>query len=159
MPHRLATPVINTSVRVLCTRPYPGHPHGCPNFNRRDTCPPKAPLLEELLDLDQPVYAVWNCFNLRQHAARMQHLHPQWSDRQVYCCLYWQPTARKLLRGQLQVLLRKHKYLLVVPCPEGAGVDVTATMASRKIHLQWPPRTFAYQVALAGTCNPLQEGV
>ncbi|NIN69704.1 MAG: hypothetical protein GTO63_34475, partial [Anaerolineae bacterium] len=69
-------PVLNPEVRDLCTRPYHGHPKGCPNYGKRPSCPPAAPLLGEVLDLDHAVYAVWNRFDFAGHVARMRARHP-----------------------------------------------------------------------------------
>lgn len=174
-------PVLNSKVRALCARPYEGHPKGCPNVGQRDTCPPKARLLAELLDLDRPVFAVWSVFDLGVHVERMRATHPGWSERQLRCCLYWQAGARKVLRAEIQAFLRDRgasahpepriraasssmvwwdppfsdwppqPWLRVLTCPEACGVDVTATMKRIGIELQWPPKTLAYQVALVGT--------
>ncbi len=155
------TPVLDESVRDLCCRPYPGHPKGCPNWGKRDTCPPAAPLLQDILTLVEPVFAVWNRFDLAAHVARMRERHPGWSDRQLYCCLCWQGTARKQLRAKIKCFLHEqnlanaldlkyHVDLLVVGCPEACGVNVTATLASIGITLEWPPRVWAYQVVLVG---------
>lgn len=144
-------PVVNLSVRGLCRKPYPGHPKGCPNWNKRPACPPQAPLLESVLDLTKPVYCAYNAFDLGAHVSRMQRRHPHWSDRQLRCCLYWQGTARAALRGKVQAFLEEHPGCIVLYCPEACGVNVTATMASIGIDLEWPPVTVAYQVALLGT--------
>ncbi len=75
-----------------------------------------------------------------------------WSERQLACCLYWQGTARKALRELLRWFLhRSGKGLCVIACPEAAGVNITATMKSIGVELEWPPRTVTYQVVLAGT--------
>jgi hypothetical protein len=147
---RRVTPVLHPGVRALCRRAYPGHPKGCPNFNRRETCPPQAPLLERVLDLCGPIYCVYNRFDLGAHVARMTRRHPDWSERRLLCCLYWQPRARKQLREKVQAFLTGHPGSVAVYVPEACGVDVTATMASIGVALQWPPRTVAYQVALVG---------
>ncbi len=144
-------PVVDASVRGLCCRFYPLHPKGCPNFGKRDTCPPKAPMIGELLDLSQPVFAVYNIFDFGGHVARMRDRHPDWSERQVRCVLYWQGTARKQLRVRLRKFCREHRGLKSIGCPEACGVNVTATMAAVGIHLEWPPETVAYQIALAGS--------
>ncbi len=155
-------PVMNPEARKLCTRPYHGHPKGCPNYGKRVSCPPAAPLLCEALDLAYPVYAIWNAFDFGAHISRMRRRHPEWSQRQVECCLYWQGTARKELRRKVEAWLSEPtcrfeqvvvylSELRVLYCPEACGVDVTATMASIGIELEWPPRTVAYQVALVGT--------
>lgn len=147
-------PVIKPSVRELCQRPYQDHPRGCPNYGKRRSCPPATPLLGEALDLEEPVYAVYNAFDLAGHVARMRERHPGWSLRQARCCLYWQGTARKQLRLKVEAFRRQVERgglpWRLVNAPEAYGVDVTATMASIGIHLEWPPETVAYQVALIG---------
>jgi hypothetical protein len=103
-----------------------------------------------VLDLSAPVYAIWNRFDLAAHVARMRARHPGWTDRQLRCCRYWQPGARRELRGRIREFLEGHRGWAVVACPEACGVNVTATMESIGIMLEWPPIRFAYQVALAG---------
>ncbi len=142
--------VIDKSVRTLCYRPYPLHPKGCPNYGKKETCPPKVELITELLDLSKPVYVVWNVFDLASHVERMKEAHPNWSQRQLHCCLYWQPKARKILRKEIEGLglwLLGKRILFV---PEACGVNVTATMASIGEILEWPPVTKTYQVAIVG---------
>ncbi|HUX15510.1 MAG TPA: hypothetical protein VMW52_03505 [Phycisphaerae bacterium] len=136
---------------TLCARPYPGHPRGCPNFNRKPGCPRAAPRLPQVLNLAEPVWTIWNVFDLAGHIVRMKARHPEWSDRQLRCCLYWQPRARKSLRRHVAMFLYHHPGLHVVATPEAQGVNVTATMKSAGITLEWPPRNVAYQVVLAGT--------
>jgi len=81
----------------------------------------------------------------------MREKHPEWSERQLRCCLYWQHTARRQLRTKVADLLTQHPGLVAVFVPEACGVNVTATMASIGIALEWPPVQFAYQVALVGS--------
>ena len=114
-------PVVRASVRALCRRPYPGHPKGCPNWNRRATCPPKAPLLARILDLESPVYCIANAFDLAGHVARMRARHPGWSYRQLACCLYWQGTARKRLREKVDAFLADRPDSIALYWPEANG--------------------------------------
>lgn len=153
MPSAIVKPVIDRSVRGLCIKPYPGHPKGCPNHGKRATCPPLALLIGEVLDLDDIVWVIWNRFNFARHVERMRARHSDWSRRQLECCLYWQGTARKALRAEIEEFKegRREWGLRLVVCPEACGVDVTATMDSIGVHLEWPPKRFTYQVALAGT--------
>ena len=58
-------PVIDYSVRKLCIKPYYNHPKGCPNFNKKEGCPPTAQYFDKTYDLNQPVYAVYNVFDLK----------------------------------------------------------------------------------------------
>ena len=149
-------PVLQSSVRKLCTKPYPNHPKGCPNFGKRKICPPTAPLLDQYFDLNKKVMAVVIHFNLGQHVAKMKAKHPEWSQRQLECCLYWQGTARKKLRQEIAynitrtALFDGHK-LAVTDCPEAMGVDVTATMKEVGIILEWPPKKIVRKIAFIGT--------
>lgn len=143
-------PVIQPEVTRLCVRPYPGHGHGCPNYGRKKDCPPTAPLYDSVYDLGYPVIAIVNWFNLARHVALMRERHPGWSERQLYCCLYWQPAARRDLKQQIAAFLRDRPEYRVEATPEAMGVNVTATLETAGVTLEWPPRIRAAQVALAG---------
>jgi len=144
-------PVLDAAARKWCTLRYPNHPKGCPNFNKKAGCPPKARLFIELFDLKKPFYIIFNKFNFKAHCDRMRKKHPEWTDRQVRCCLYWQGTARKQLREIVAEFVKEHPDLYVTNCPEANGVDITRTMERIGIKLEWPPMKFAYQVVMAGT--------
>jgi hypothetical protein len=113
-------------------------------------------MLDALIDLSRPVWAVWTTFPLAEHMARLAAAHPAWTDRQLRCVLYWQPAARKALREVVGEFLRKSWDRLTIHiavCPEANGCNLTETMktASRgPIILQWPPMDLAYQIVLAG---------
>lgn len=135
----------------LCSRPYPGRPKGCPNFGTRATCPPQA----KSFDLAYPGtwYAIWNVFDIGAHAVRMRGLQPEWTEKQCRCCLYWQGTARKQLRALVKTALREiqpegHITDYVEYVPEAHGMDVTNTMKSIGVNLQWPPADKTVQVAV-----------
>ena len=143
--------VIDKSVRGLCKKPYYNHPKGCPNFNKRDDCPSKIQTIEKMIDIEKPIFAIWNIFDFKEHTDRMRIKHPKWSDRQVECCLYWQGTARKQLRSAIKRFLEDKGYnCKILTTPEACGVNLTATMKNLGIILEWPPVKNAYQIVLAG---------
>jgi len=140
----------------LCSKPYHGHPRGCPNYGKpgRQKCPPQT----KLFDLKYAAsnggvwYVVWNVFDLAAHREHMRAKHPTWTERQLVNCLYWQGTARKQLRSVVRDFCLRYNtghdnYIVYVP--EAHGVDVTATMRQAHQYLQWPPDTLTYQVAMA----------
>jgi predicted metal-binding protein len=145
-------PIIDYSVRGLCVKPYPGHVKGCPNFNKKKGCPPGAAKYDEAYDLNQPVYAIINKFDFKAHTERMRQQHPEWSERQVRCCLYWQPGARKRLLAEIKSFWAdlNHRKYSIETCPEAMGVNITETLKNVSVILEWPPETVTYQVALAG---------
>ena len=152
------SPVLDPSVRGLCCRPYDLHPRGCPNFGQRATCPPQASLFFSVYDAARPVWAVVNEFDLGAHVERMRGAHPDWSDRQLRCVLYWQGGARAQLARMLAAALRAMPGTRAETCPEAMGVDVTATLAAEGIALEWPPVRIARQVALIAYPNTAISG-
>lgn len=138
------------NLHELCTREYPNHKRGCPNFNSKDTCPPKQKLLHEVFALCEPCYFVINCFEFGRHVAFMRIRHPDWSDRQLRNCLYWQGTARMQLKHKIKGVLQSLQGYSSHMCPEAMGINVTATCAHYGLILEWPPQVFAYQVAFIG---------
>lgn len=141
--------VVDYSVRDLCSRRYYNHPKGCPNIGKKD-CPPHAPKIEDVLDLSQDVYAVYNVFGLGEHVARMKKKHPEWTERQLKCCLYWQPKARKQLKEKIVAFKKQFTGMYIIKNPEACGVNVTATMKTADIRLEWPPEEWSYQIVLGG---------
>lgn len=154
MPWTTVTVCVQHDVRGLCCKPYPGHARGCPNFGTKAGCPPQAPLIEAVLDLSRPVTAVYNVFDLAGHREWMRGLHPDWSPRQLDCCLYWQMGARKRLRDEIVKWTMESPFerlaMIAVETPEACGVNLTETMRSAGIVLEWPPDRVAYQIVLAG---------
>lgn len=134
-------PVLLTT--CLCQRRYRNHRHGCPNYGIKPGCPPR-----EIWNHD-PAYAIITEFDLGAHVERMRALYPEWSKYQLVCCLYWQGTARKVLKEEIVRFLRLYSGYVVDPTPEAAGVNVTATLKAVGIELEWPPEKIVRQVALA----------
>lgn len=142
--------IIEPRVRGMCRLPYPGHPRGCPNFDHKTGCPPKCLSFGERFNLQQPLYAIVNEFDLGSHVERMRTAHPGWSTRQLECCLYWQQTARGQLADQIRVFLFDHPGYETDACPEAGGVNVTETMRQVGVILEWPPKRTVRHVAIAG---------
>lgn len=144
-------PVIIRPVHSLCLRPYPNHKKGCPRYGKKKDCPPGIPMFDSFYDLSKPIYAIYNKFDFKGHVDHMRAKLPDWSKRQLECCLYWQGTARKLLKERIEIFARLtgRKYI-VNTVPEAMGVNVTETMKRVGIELEWPPVNVAYQIAMAG---------
>ena len=139
--------VFDQRVRGMCRLAYPNHPKGCPNFKHKNGCPPDCPPFS----LDPPWFAIVNEFDFAVHVERMRGLHPVWSKRQLECCLYWQPRARKDLSVEIKRFLQEHPGLIIDRCPEAGGVNVTDTLKRVGIVLEWPPVNIARQVVFGGT--------
>jgi hypothetical protein len=138
--------VIELKVRGMCCLPYPNHPKGCPNFKHKHGCPPECPPFS----LTAPWFAIINEFDFAAHVARMKTAHPAWTQRQLECCLYWQPAARKALQTEIKRFLNINHHFDIDSCPEAGGVNITKTLALVGINLEWPPVNVARQVVIAG---------
>lgn len=138
-----------TSPRGLCVREYPNHKLGCPNYGKRKTCPPYVKMFDDVFDLSKPIYAIYTVFDFKGHVDRMRDRHPEWSQRQLECCLYWQGTARKQLKEEIELFksIPTIGTYTIILAPEAMGVNVTETMKKIGISLEWPPVNVTYQIA------------
>jgi predicted metal-binding protein len=143
--------VVDHAVRGKCSLPYPGHKKGCPNFGKKSICPPKAPMIENLLNLAEPVYLVAVPFDLAGHVLRIGERHPDWTPRQRANLLYWQGSVKKHLAQVARYQAIAKQLSLIVGCPEACGVDMTATCANAGIVLEWPPVNTVWKAVLLGT--------
>jgi len=150
MPWNLVKPVVNMKMQDLCLTPYPNHSKGCPNWGKKPGCPPHCKPIGQLIDLEKDVWAVWTRFDLGTHVEKLRGKYPDWTDRQLKCCLYWQPKARVALRQEIALFQKEHPGFEVVTTPEASGVCLTPTMKQVGIELEWPPEHWTYQIILAG---------
>lgn len=138
--------VIDLRARGWCKLPYPNHPKGCPNFGKRESCPPKASLFNDVVD--PPFTLVGVKFNLGEWVKEMKEKHPKWSDRQARCCLYWQGKVRKRLREECKKITSNDNKILY--CPEATGVHVFKTCETIGIKLERNPQDVVWKIAIIG---------
>ena len=140
-----------TSPRSLCARAYPGHKKGCPNYGKYDLCPPNAPMFDEIFDMSKDIYLIYYVFDFKTHLEKMRRKHPSWTDRQLRNVLYWQGSAKKGHKEEIKQFMSVYGHLgYEVVTPEALGVDVTASLKSVGISLEWPPVNYSYRIAFAG---------
>lgn len=143
--------VLEPKAREWCKLAYPGHPRGCPNYGHSEKCPPKYPFIQEILDINKPIHIIAVSFNLAEHIKRMRQRHPDWTDRQCRCCLYWQGKVNKVLKEKVAEIVAEGKLGNKAEFgPEAAGVNVTLTCAHSGVKLEWPPRKKVHKLALVG---------
>jgi len=152
MPIVQVNPVINYDTIKWCALPYPGHKKGCPNLSKG--CLENVTFFDKYYDLTKPVYAVYMSFDVGAHAKRMKQKYPNWSERQCYNLLYWQPKARKQFRPIVMDFCKEYPDYYICS-PEGMGVDVVATMKRVGIELIFPPRKTTYLIVFAGIKNKI----
>lgn len=147
--------IIDYRAREWCKLPYPNHPLGCPNYDHRANCPPSAPLVEDYFDLTQPLWLVVVAFDLHGHIERMKARHPDWSDRQAKCVLYWQNRVNKELELNASQFAH-HNGLIYTLCPEAMGVQVIKTAKRIGIPIKPRPFDYVYKIALIGNSKQIK---
>ncbi len=150
--------LFSRKMQNLCAAPFYGHSKGCPNFGKKEGCPPNQPLINNILDFDSKMYLIYTEFLVGEFAERMRQTHPGWVNhpRQWYNPRRWQPRARKFQCEEEKRFLKEVDDVRIIQSPEACGVNVTALMKSVGIVLnwQWPPKhnlkNKVYLVSLAG---------
>lgn len=142
--------VIDYRARDWCLISYPNHPHGCPNYGHKATCPPQAPRIEEFINLEKRVWLAYEVFDLEAHEAKMLSMHPQWSKRQARCILYWQAQVNARLKKHCHNLLANLHCGVYTLCPEAMGVHVIRTARKLGIPVEPRPIRIVHKVALLG---------
>jgi hypothetical protein len=142
--------VIDMRAREWCKLPYLGHPKGCPNYGKRNSCPPLAPLIHSFIDISRDMTIVIVEFNLQQQISYMLKLHPEWSDRQARCCLYWQGRVRRELHQAMSRIIESTAGLKGTDSPEAMGVQVIRTVKGLGFPISPQPKERVYKVGLIG---------
>lgn len=144
--------IIQKQVREWCLMPYPGHPKGCPNYGNKNhpDCPPHSSIITDFMDLSKPHWLIVVSFDLAAHVRALSKKHPQWSDRQCRCCLYWQGTPRSQLRKEAQAFSMSKPGTVSTLCPEGRGVNIFRTCHQHGLTIRKNPKDIVYKIALVG---------
>ena len=123
------------SPRSMCIRPYHNHPKGCPNFGKKEGCPPNIPMFDQVYDLTKPIYLIINEFNLLEHVNSIKKIHPDWSSYQLYNSRYWQGKSVSINKKVSYAWLNAHPNLVLTNWVENMGVDLIKTLRQVNIDL------------------------
>jgi hypothetical protein len=132
-----------------CRLPYPNHPKGCPNYGKRESCPPFALPFNKLVQ--PPYFLVIEEFDIVAHAEEMKRRHPNWTERQCRNLLYWQKGVVKRLKeksyGFAESLGEEY---VVLEVPEANGVDLFETCKRIGINLELYPQETIRKIMIVG---------
>ncbi len=160
---------LDPKFRGMCKLPFYGHAYGCPNFGKKQGCPPHNFLEKDILDFNRDLFLIYTRFDLAGFASRIAERHPDWvkHPRMLVNPRQWQPSARKLHRQDISTFRQYYPDMYVDESPESKGVNVSELMKQVGITLSWdwPPKEIAnlscrdlkdskkvytYRVSLAG---------
>ncbi len=136
-------------IQFMCKRPFPGYPHGCPQFGKNESCPPIMKLIDQVIDLEKDVYVIATEFDVRNFVEEKN------GDEKFFDRKYWIDAANAEHKKEADKQLKKlgKNNLLWLSCPEGAGVEIASLTKQAKIELDWswPPKNgIVWLVSLAG---------
>lgn len=140
---------IDLRAREWCKLPYYNHPKGCPNFNSKETCPPTVGLVYDIFDFDKNLWFVIEQFDLKAHKIKMKNSHPDWSNKQCGCVLYWQGSVKKRLNERVKQFIFMGNGNISTDCPEAMGVNVFKTFRKLGLRMKRNPDV-VNKVALIG---------
>lgn len=148
-------------VREWCILPYEKYylkngdvrytnPNGCPMYGTRPTCPPEAPMLDEISC--EPYYLVIQEFDLEAQAKRMKERHKDWSEKQCKCYRYWQRTLHNKLVEEASQHIKNLKILdaFILERPEANGVNLFSTCRLHGIILKKNPQKIVKKMVMIG---------
>ena len=136
------------NINKWCKLPYPGHPNGCPNYNKKKTCPPKAPSFEKIIK--PPYILVAVKFNLEEHVKKMKQKHPNWTDKQARCVLYWQNRVNKQLRELSEKTASKIPNSMILNMPEANSINLFETCKKEGLILKSNPQKIIWKMSIIG---------
>jgi hypothetical protein len=148
--------VFTKKTRIWCQLPYPKHKNGCPNYGKKANCPPNVEYLEG--KLEKYIYKkILLCrFNFNKYKKEMKIHYPDWTDKKLGCCLYWQGQIRKVFKNTIKKLtpdlvLTCGSGVYDSPSMEASGINVIQTLKNIGItDIEIKPVNIIYLVCLIG---------
>lgn len=143
---KLKDVVICPEVQNWCRLPYTTHKNGCMYYGKRDSCPPKAFLLNKISKAPYTLVAIK--FNLEKHIQKLKRKHPNWSDKQARCVWYFQGTLNKRVREECERIADKDS--IIFYRPEAHGVNVFETCRRIGLRLKRNPQKIVWKIGIIG---------
>ncbi len=139
------TVVQDLKVIALCRSPYYKHPVGCPNWARKDGCPPRT---KPFLSVYQStVYAAIARLDFGKYLELKAKLHPGWTDKALKNPRHWQGHLRAALKNYLTPD-RIPGGFEIVKNAEAMGINLFETCANAGFVLERDPKAFVCHVNL-----------
>jgi predicted metal-binding protein len=165
---RKETIILTKETHKWCQRGYKGNEGGCPNYGKKELCPPHSAFLGGFIDLYSQFYLLVCGLDLITYKEIRASRHPQWSERQLEHPYYWQGSIKKILRREILNVLKlnpKKKLYLSgtgsgfstkelkrfqkkIYSMESLGINVFSTLRLNHIRIEKEPKTNLKMVCL-----------
>lgn len=139
--------VFKENIGQWCQLPYSEHKKGCPNYGKGLLCPPKSPFYRDIVKNWQCFSVVYAVIDLKGYKDEMRISHPNWSEKQLSCVLYWQRRVKVKLRSEVDKICNIGNDL-VLGCGSGfgdcysmesVGINVIQTLKNNNIEIDVKP--------------------
>lgn len=67
------------NIIALCKTPYYGHTKGCPNFGKKNGCPPSK-TIDKFFNFNEDIFLIYTKFKIGKFAEKMRLSHPEWIE-------------------------------------------------------------------------------
>lgn len=145
---------LDKRVGQWCQLPYPDHPLGCPNYGKRNACPPYAPSVHDFFDLTKRHWFLITEFPFSLYIEEMRSKHPSWSEKRLRCLLYWQGHIRKVQHQRIDAFRGQFQDTLFSLLPEAMSINIFKTLRYSGVDIEVKPQRKVLKVALIGYRNP-----
>ena len=120
----------------LCRQAYYKHPKGCPNYNRRENCPPNTLHIFQQYD-PLSIHILCVKFPFLEYISQKELLHPDWTVRALTNQRHWQGHLKGEVRRYWEEIKGEYPLHKLIENPEGQGVNVQKTLKRYDINLKW----------------------
>lgn len=143
----------------LCRQAYYKHPKGCPNYNKREDCPPNTRHIFQQYD-PLSIHILCVKFPFLEYISLKELQHPDWTVRALANQRHWQGHLKAQIRDFWEDIKDEYPQYKLIENPEGQGVNLVQTLSQYDINLQWCKQNskgeivsvpeYMYQVNLIG---------
>lgn len=134
------------------------YPDGCPNYGKKEGCPPNSKKIDEFIDLTQKYWFIIVEFDIGAHERKQKIKHPHWSIKQCRNSRHWQGTIHKQLREESNRLCGSYNRVFTL-CPEAMGVHAIKTAKNIGIPIKSRPKNYIYKISLVGYSKESRKNV
>lgn len=125
------------------------HPHGCPNYGKKEDCPPNSKKIDEFIDLTKELWFIVVEFDIGAHEKKQRIKHPNWSKKQCRNSRHWQNGVVARLLEACRMFCMGYGFVFT-DRPEAMGVHVIRTAKKVGVPIKSRFKDTVYKIALVG---------
>ncbi|MGI6484602.1 MAG: hypothetical protein ACOX0R_03195 [Candidatus Dojkabacteria bacterium] len=125
-----------STANSLCVQPCYNYKRGCPNFGKKEGCPPNLKHISEEYDMNS-IHILLLKFPFGEYFAQRKEVHPDWTDRALINPRHWQNHLKACLNREWENIKDDYPEHTFIQNPEGQGVNIVETLEGYEIEMEW----------------------